>query len=84
MGRGYDAPVYGRGAPNQADHTQVRVWSSDVAADVAELRSRGVVFEEYDFPTFKTVDAVATSPGIGTSAWFKDPDGNTIALFRPE
>jgi len=22
--------------------------------------------------------------GIGRSAWFKDPDGNTIALFQPE
>jgi predicted enzyme related to lactoylglutathione lyase len=83
-GEGTTLLVYGRGAPNQADHTQVRIWSSDVAADVKELRERGVVFEEYDFPTFKTVDAVATTPGIGTSAWFKDPDGNTIALFRPE
>jgi len=25
-----------------------------------------------------------TSRGIGRSAWFKDPDGNTIALFQPE
>ena len=24
------------------------------------------------------------SPGVGRSAWFKDPDGNTIALFQPE
>ena len=23
------------------------------------------------------------SPGIGRSAWFKDPDGNTIAVFQP-
>ena len=83
-GDGTTLLVYGRPSPNVADHTKVRFWSSDVAADVAELRARGVVFEEYDFPTFKTVDCVATSPGIGTSAWFKDPDGNTIALFKPE
>ncbi len=76
--------VYGRGNPNQADHTQVRFWSADVAADVRELSERGVVFEEYDFPTFKTINCIATSPGIGQSAWFKDPDGNTIALFQPE
>jgi len=25
-----------------------------------------------------------TSPGIGKSAWFKDPDGNTLALYQPE
>jgi len=83
-GEGSTLLVYGRGNPNQADHTQVRFWTSDVAADVQELKGRGVVFEEYDFPTFKTVDSVATTPGVGTSAWFKDPDGNTIALFQPE
>jgi catechol 2,3-dioxygenase-like lactoylglutathione lyase family enzyme len=83
-GDGTTLLVYGRGNPNQADHTQVRFWSIDVAADVKELSERGIVFDEYDFPTFKTVDSIATSPGIGKSAWFKDPDGNTIALFQPE
>jgi predicted enzyme related to lactoylglutathione lyase len=83
-GDGTTLLIYGRGNPNLADHTQVRFWSADVAADVEELKARGVVFEEYDFPTFKTVDSVATSAGIGRSAWFRDPDGNTIALFQPE
>lgn len=83
-GDGTTLLVYGRGNPNQADHTQVRFWTSDVAADVQELKERGVVFEEYDFPAFKTVDSIGTSRGIGKSAWFKDPDGNTIALFQPE
>ena len=76
--------VYGRPSPNQADHTQVRFWSTDVEKDVTELAARGVVFEDYDFPAFKTVDHVATTAGIGKSAWFKDPDGNTLALFQPE
>ncbi len=83
-GEGTSLLVYGRGNPNTADHTQVRFWCSDLAGDVAELSGRGVVFEEYDFPTFKTIDSIATTPGIGRSAWFKDPDGNTIALFQPE
>lgn len=83
-GDGTTLLIYGRANPNLADHTQVRFWSADVAADVAELKGRGVVFEEYDFPTFKTVDSVATSAGIGQSAWFRDPDGNTIALYQPE
>ena len=76
--------VYGRPGPNQADHTQVRLWSADVERDVQELVARGVVFEDYDFPKLKTVDHVATTAGIGKSAWFKDPDGNTLALFQPE
>jgi predicted enzyme related to lactoylglutathione lyase len=76
--------VYGRPGPNHADHTQVRFWSTDVDRDVAELAARGVVFEDYDFPTLKTVNHIATTAGVGKSAWFKDPDGNTLALFQPE
>jgi predicted enzyme related to lactoylglutathione lyase len=76
--------VYGRPAPNTADHTQVRLWTDDVERDVRELKTRGASFEDYDFPTLKTVNHVATTPGIGKSAWLKDPDGNTLALFQPE
>ncbi len=83
-GDGTSLLVYGRPAPSKADHTQVRFWTSDVDADVRDLVARGVVFEDYDYPTLKTVDHVATTAGIGKSAWFKDPDGNTIALFQPE
>ncbi len=54
------------------------------SSDVRELESRGAVFEDYDFPTLTTVAHVATTLGIGKSAWFKDPDGNTLALFQPE
>ena len=83
-GDGTTLLVYGRGAGNTADHTQVRFWSTDIDQDVADLVASGVEFEEYDFETFKTVDHVVTTPGIGRSAWFKDPDGNTIAVFQPE
>jgi catechol 2,3-dioxygenase-like lactoylglutathione lyase family enzyme len=76
--------IYGRGGGNKADHTQVRFWSADIAKDVAAFVGRGVEFEEYATETFKTVDHVVTTAGIGRSAWFKDPDGNTIALFQPE
>jgi predicted enzyme related to lactoylglutathione lyase len=76
--------IYGRPGPNKADHTQVRLWSSDIDRDVHDLAERGVVFEDYDFPMLKTVDHIATTPGLGRSAWFKDPDGNTIALFQAE
>ena len=83
-GDGTTLLVYGRPAPNKADHTQVRFWTDDVEHDVRELESRGAVFEEYDLPTLKTVNHVATTSGVGKSAWFKDPDGNTLALFQPE
>ena len=51
----------------------------DVQATAAALREKGVVFEEYDYPSLKTVDGVATI-GSMQAAWFKDPDGNLLAL----
>ena len=83
-GDGTSLLIYGRPAPGKADHTQVRFWSADIDKDVAELAANGVEFEEYDTATFKTVNHIVTSAGIGRSAWFKDPDGNTIAVFQPE
>ena len=83
-GNGTTLLIYGRGASNKADHTQVRFWSADIDADVAELVDRGIEFEEYDMDAFKTINYVVTSAGVGRSAWFKDPDRNTIALFQPE
>ncbi len=62
----------------------MRFWSTDIAADVAELAGRGVEFDLVEFGDLKMTDHVLTSPGIGKSAWFKDPDGNTLALFQPE
>jgi len=78
-GDGSTLLVYGRGNPNQADHTQVRFWTSDVAADVQELKGRGVVFEEYDLPGLKTADGIAELE-LERSAWFRDSEGNTLAL----
>jgi catechol 2,3-dioxygenase-like lactoylglutathione lyase family enzyme len=83
-GDGTTLLVYGRGAGNTADHTQVRFWSTDIGKDVADLAANGIAFEEYDTGPFKTVDHIVTTAGIGRSAWFKDPDGNTIAVFQPE
>ena len=83
-GGGATLLIYGRAKGASADHTQVRFWSTDVHKDVAALVGRGVVFEEYDMGAFKTVDHVVTTAGVGRSAWFKDPDGSTIAIFQPE
>jgi len=65
--------IYRRPSPNLADHTQVRFWCTDVAADVRELFERGVEFDLVEFGDFKMVDHVLTTP-VGNSAWFKDPD----------
>jgi predicted enzyme related to lactoylglutathione lyase len=57
-------------------------WSvDDVAAEVAALKARGVVFEEYDMPGIKTVNSIATGGGAKT-AWFKDSEGNILAISQ--
>ena len=57
-------------------------WAvDDVAAEVAALKSRGVVFEDYDMPGIKTVNSVATGGGAKT-AWFKDSEGNILAVSQ--
>src|SRR5688500_15682395 len=45
----------------------------DIATVMAELRRRGVVFEEYDLPGLQTVDGVFTY-GANKAAWFKDSE----------
>jgi catechol 2,3-dioxygenase-like lactoylglutathione lyase family enzyme len=51
----------------------------DIAAEIRELKSRGVVFEF--FKGFHQDDSsVWTSPSGAKVAWFKDPDGNLLSL----
>ena len=58
---------------------------------MAELRRRGVVFEEYDFPGLKTVNGIAEVSGNYASsggkgergAWFRDSEGNLLGLGQP-
>ena len=54
---------------------------ADVAAEVKELKARGVKFEEYDFPGFKMVDSILSGGGAKT-AWFKDTEGNILAISQ--
>jgi catechol 2,3-dioxygenase-like lactoylglutathione lyase family enzyme len=54
----------------------------DAPAAVGELRGKGVTFEEYDMPGLKTVEGIAELAG-SRGAWFKDPDGNILAVFEP-
>jgi len=70
--------VYQRGA-TKADHTVAGFAVADVEAEVRELKAKGVAFEEVDVPGFKTVDGVATMNGM-KAAWFKDTEGNILAL----
>jgi catechol-2,3-dioxygenase len=62
-------------------HTKASWRVTDVAAEVGELRSRGVAVEEYDEPGLKTIDGIA-DVGFALAAWFTDPHGNAIGLLQ--
>jgi catechol 2,3-dioxygenase-like lactoylglutathione lyase family enzyme len=72
--------------PTQFSGTNKATYMSfevdDVEAAVKELRDRGVTFEEYDFPGLKTVNGIAEIEGV-KAAWFKDLDGNILAIGEP-
>jgi predicted enzyme related to lactoylglutathione lyase len=71
-----------RSAGAGSSKASVAFWNvADVEAEVAELRSKGVKLEEYDMPGVKTVKGIATGGGAKT-AWFKDPDGNILAVSQ--
>jgi catechol 2,3-dioxygenase-like lactoylglutathione lyase family enzyme len=72
------------------DHTQMGWEVEDIDATVRELRARGVVFEEYDYPGLRTVEGIADIEGNYPSkgngergAWFRDSEGNLLGIGQP-
>jgi catechol 2,3-dioxygenase-like lactoylglutathione lyase family enzyme len=60
---------------------------ANMEAAVAELRASGVVFEEYDIPGIPMSGGIATVENDGRtmkSAWFKDSEGNILALVADQ
>jgi catechol-2,3-dioxygenase len=80
-GGGSRLVVTGTSAPSTEQTTKASWRVDDVAAEVAELRARGVEVVDYDGPGLRTVDGVA-DVGFALSAWFVDPGGNTIGLLE--
>ena len=73
--------VYESWTAGRNEATAARLVVSDFDATFAQLRARGVVFEEYDYgDDFRTIDGVLVSPDGEKTAWFKDSEGNILAL----
>jgi catechol 2,3-dioxygenase-like lactoylglutathione lyase family enzyme len=64
------------------DHTQAVFEVDDVEAQVVDMKAHGVVFEEFDMPGMKTVNGIVVD-GPVKSAFFKDSEGNLIAISSP-
>ena len=57
-------------------------WSvADVDREIEALKARGVAFEDYDMPGEKSPSG-ALSAGGAKAAWFKDSEGNIMALIQ--
>jgi catechol-2,3-dioxygenase len=63
------------------DQTQASWRVDDLAAELAELRSRGVEIQEYDMPGLKTTDGVADT-GFALIAWIVDPHKNALGIMQ--
>lgn len=72
--------VYEREGGTKADHTAAGWLVEDIEQAVEELQRRGVEFEQYDLPGLKTDERCIAELGGAKSAWFKDSEGNTLAI----
>lgn len=92
MGLGFDLPgggqffIYEKPDHQPATFTVLNLVVEDIEKAVADLKSKGVVFESYDEGIIKTDDqniARGKVSGDGPDiAWFKDPAGNFLAILE--
>ena len=55
----------------------------DIEREVAELEQRGVKFEDYDMPDMKKANHIFSGGGA-RAAWFKDSEGNILAIVQED
>jgi len=71
----YPTPNAGTSQASQA------FWQvDDIEREVADLKARGVKFEKYNMPEMDE-NGISTAGGA-KAAWFKDPEGNIMALIQ--
>src|SRR6187455_1952227 len=80
---GTQVTIYETPSAGTARSTALGLVVTDLRGTMAELRSRGVVFEDYDMEDGpKTVDGIASDESGGAAAWFTDSEGNIINLVQ--
>jgi predicted enzyme related to lactoylglutathione lyase len=79
-GQGSMVLLYQRPNHQPSAATVLSFQVDDMDSEMADLKGRGVKFEDYDMPGLKTKNQIATMPDGSKAAWFTDPDGNIISL----
>jgi catechol-2,3-dioxygenase len=72
--------VYPRSTPTKAEHTAAGWQVDNLEATVRDLKGKNVVFEQYNMPDLKTNALGIAELGRFKSAWFKDTEGNILAI----
>ena len=78
---GTELALFPKPEGTKAEHTALSFKVANIATAIAKLKKRGVVFEDYDLPGFKTVEHVCVL-GSERAAWFRDPEGNILCLHE--
>jgi len=84
---GTEFALFASSGTSSGTHTQMGWSVEDIEATVADLRSRGLEFEEVEMPGIEVEDGIARIPGNYPSkgsgeraVWFRDPDGNVFGV----
>ena len=72
--------IYRTDYAGQAGHTIAQWHVADIASEVRDLKAKGVAFEVYDMPGVEWDGEIATMPGLGRAAWFRDSEGNIMCV----
>ncbi|MEV7038076.1 VOC family protein [Amycolatopsis sp. NPDC051061] len=75
--------LFASAGASDGSFTQMGFYVDDVEAAVAELRARGVVFEDYAGAVNGIMDIRGNYPSKGRgerAAWFRDSEGNMLGL----
>ena len=86
-----DFALFESAGASSGTFTQMGWEVDDIESTVAELKARGVEFEEVDVPGLETRDGIAEVAGNYPSkggkgeraAWFRDSEGNMLGIGQP-
>ena len=78
---GTEIALFPKPEGTKAEHTALSFRVDNIADAIGQLKARGVVFADYDFPGLKTEGHVCVL-GSEKAAWFNDPEGNILCLHE--
>ena len=84
MGEGTEFWLYPSNFAGTNQATAMGFLAQDLQAEMDDLKRKGARFEEYDIPGVKTVEGITEFAPGERGAWFKDSEGNILALFESQ